>query len=515
MLQLGTNTRCIHLWLQYGGLWANPNELWWNVAYLRPLCQLLNMYELDKRSLSFFRVFLGILFLFDIFSRLQHFEMFYTEKGVFPIELMLGTIPSEVPYVFKWAYNETSIKLIFLSGIVSTILFTLGRGGFFIKFYSLFFMVSLIKRNIYMIHGAENILLVICFWILFLPLNEHFSHQRYKTLKDYNLPSFIYIFQVAWIYFYLIVLRDFDAWFIKADVLWYTLSSQALSSNLGQWMLQFPSFLSWISRFVFAIEIIAPLIVLLPFKLPKTKTYIIFLVILFHFSTFILMRLSTFPFVSIAIWLPILPSYFWDMKIGQRLNHLLNKLNGFKLRDFKFSDKSHQILFYTRSVTLGYCFFLLTANNPLYPEKFRSFMNIWISSTEPFRTTLRWVPLSQPYLMFTPKASQQSEYQQVNAIYDDKVIDLFTMKPPTDKVPENTRELYPSMKYYRFHVTFAESYNIAQYLKEPFIRYYCRQSKKLLGKRANEIQLNSILVVAVDYQLSPPMIKELLREKCP
>ena len=95
------------------------------------------------------------------------------------------------------------------------------------------------------------------------------------------------------------------------------LSSMAMNleryaTKFGHYLLAFPEFLKFGSRFSYIAEILCPVFLFIPFKNWIFRTFILICFIFFHLGTAVMMEVGFFPFVSITMWILLIPSQGFD-----------------------------------------------------------------------------------------------------------------------------------------------------------------------------------------------------------
>src|SRR5690349_15745714 len=145
-------------------------------ALTRAKSMVINDFSLDLRSLGLFRIALALVVLYDLFVESANLIPFYTDQGLITKELIIQ---------YNWLSQFSSIHLLFRDPFGQTLLFGVSAIaaiflllGYRTKIASI--MCFLLMRSMYFgtlfIHnGGDDILLVLLFLGIFLPLNARFS----------------------------------------------------------------------------------------------------------------------------------------------------------------------------------------------------------------------------------------------------------------------------------------------------------------------------------------------------
>ena len=180
---------------------------------------LEHQFALDFRSLSAFRIGLGLIILLDIIFRLTDFTSHYTEEGVAPMSLLFES--SQDRYL-KWSLfflNESTAWAIFLFVILiySAICFMI---GYKTKIHSILLWILVLSvqaRCPYINFGADSVIRLLLFWGMFLPLGERWSidSRRNKDAKSgayYSISGIAFTLQVVMIYWFNAVAKGHPTW---------------------------------------------------------------------------------------------------------------------------------------------------------------------------------------------------------------------------------------------------------------------------------------------------------------
>lgn len=278
------------------------------------------LFELDYRSLALYRALLGCVLLYDTSARLLEAGAFYTDLGVLP----------RAPYVEQFQ-GRWSWSLHLLSGEagVQYVLFALAAAfaAAFLAGYrtrlatlgSLLLLISLHNRNPFVISASDQLMRVLMFWTLFLPVGAAYSVDRALARGDAGRPrayasvgTAAFILQACLVYWFTAALKSDTAWWREGSALYYALSIDYLTTDFGRLLLGFPALLTALSYFTVAFEAVGPALVFLPRRNGPARTAVVFAFVLFHLGMTPFLTLGTFPFVCAAMWAALLPAWFWE-----------------------------------------------------------------------------------------------------------------------------------------------------------------------------------------------------------
>ena len=123
---------------------------------------------IDARSLSLFRIGLGLCLFFDFIRKWVELTPFYTDAGVLPRALAIKNLDwwSFSFHMASGAYWFQS--LLMAIGLLLALALTLGYRTRWVTFFLWVFIVSLHGRNSLILHSGDVLFRVMTFWAMFL-----------------------------------------------------------------------------------------------------------------------------------------------------------------------------------------------------------------------------------------------------------------------------------------------------------------------------------------------------------
>ena len=291
--------------------------------YLYFIDQVLQKnYSLDSRSLSLFRVSIALILLVNfLFTRWPWFDLFYSEKGFLPVKDVINhqDFFSKTTSL-NFIYSGDGFQM-FLFGL-AVLCFTCLLIGYRTRlalFGSWILLASFHARNGMIINSGDNLLVLILFWSLLLPLSSHFSldkvlhNKKTKPFNEFSINTFAFIGQILMVYVF--------TGFLKTDVIWkngsavyYALMLDNFRTQWGDILLGYPRIMEYLSHITYYFfESSLPWIFIVLGWFWPVRLIIILLMISFHFFLGLFLELGLFSWICIAGWLAFLPSQFWDI----------------------------------------------------------------------------------------------------------------------------------------------------------------------------------------------------------
>lgn len=279
---------------------------------------LRRSFALNTKSLALFRIGFALIILVDVFYRFFDASAFYTDYGVLP----------RIDYIEKYIH-PWKVSLHLASGNSVFIYFSLFIAALFAiglligyrtqlcALVSWVLMISLQTRNPTILSGADDLMRLMLFWSLFLPLGARFSidHALSKnkpTGEDiFSWASVAFIMQLLLMYFFTAILKNHPIWNKDGTAILYALQLDIFSTPFGSFLKSFPALLKIMTLSVLYIELLGPFLFFVPFFKQIFRTGIAFVFISFHFGLFLSFYLGAFPWVAIIAWVGLLPTDFW------------------------------------------------------------------------------------------------------------------------------------------------------------------------------------------------------------
>lgn len=282
------------------------------------MTSIKTIFSCDLRSLALFRVGLGVVLLADLLSRARDLRAHYTYFGVVP----QPTGPEF--FINAWAHSFMG-SVWFMGGVFGlTALVAMALvAGYKTRVVTVLGWLLLLfiqTRNGLSIQGGDNLLLLLFFWGIFLPLGARFSCDAAvdQTPSEESPHSFFstgtvaILLQVACLYFFSAFLKYSPEWMPDGTALYYAMHLEAFVLPSAQWLLGFPVVMQWLTYFTWILELIGPLLIFSPWFFLPLRLSMLLSFVLLHLGIVLFMKVGLFPLVNMVSLIPFLPSWCWD-----------------------------------------------------------------------------------------------------------------------------------------------------------------------------------------------------------
>jgi predicted DCC family thiol-disulfide oxidoreductase YuxK len=313
-------------------------------------------FSADPRALGLFRIFFGLICLWDLLRRVPYIDIFYSNEGVLSNHYGLFTqMSTRSPSVMNALSAGPQVTIFFALLAICLICFTLGYRTRLFQVLCAIGMISLHSRNTLVENGGDVVMNIWWVWTFFLPLGRRLSIDALrKSLNGYDKSSsvalnrpeapdrlpvwslavFAIAVQLSVIYFFNTVHKHGDTW-ADATALAWVLEQDRIVRPFGRWIqealpLGVTQFLSWATLVV---EGAAPLLILSPFFTSLTRRIAFISLAILHLGIFATVDVGLFSWNMMVIYLLLLTSKEIDT-----LRRWLMRLAGPPIRVYYDSD---------------------------------------------------------------------------------------------------------------------------------------------------------------------------------
>ena len=238
------------------------------------------LFSVDLRSLALVRVLIGAILLFDLMIRGADFVTWLTDDGVLPRATVMERMDD-----YRWSLYNISGHWLWVLAIqciaaLAALALVLGYRTRWAVVISLVMLISLHNRAPLVLQGGDNLLLLVLFWMCFLPIGQRYSidaalvDPRQPASKPVpnaylSVATVAILLQAMGVYFFSAFLKSGDEWYPDGTAIYYALHLDELNT----WIAQLWKDELWLSRpltlYVWWLELIGPLLMFSPvFRLP-------------------------------------------------------------------------------------------------------------------------------------------------------------------------------------------------------------------------------------------------------
>ena len=272
-------------------------------------------FRIDTRSLAATRIALASILLVDLIHRAPYMELFYTDRGVYPVAAHEAAY-SQFAGVSLHALSGTlwyQQLLFFIAGCVA-VAFLLGYRTRLVGVVSLVLLFSLQARNPAVLNGGDRLFRVLLAVALVTPLGERWSID---ALRRGSATASVRSFGTAALLVQPVVVLVSNAILKHRGETWYAgeaielaMANDAMTVLLGNVLVDYPTVLTVLTYGWIVLLAGSPLFLLA--SAGRFRTAAVFAYISAFLGMALTMTVGLFPLALSASVLPFLPASLWD-----------------------------------------------------------------------------------------------------------------------------------------------------------------------------------------------------------
>ena len=264
---------------------------------------LIKAFSIDYRTLALFRVLMAVLILVDLAIRCEDFIAFFTDDGILQRSQILGYYGESTWSIYFLNGSPWFAGMLVLIAILAACAMMIGYRTRLAVIISWVLLVSMHFRNPLLSSGADDLMRVLLFWAMFLPLGARYSvdaaldrGQSYQGQNHFSAATVAILMQALYVYWAGALLKTGSEWTQDYTAVQYALSAEHYATWLGHWVVNaLPEYLSLLTRFVYLIELYGPVLMVAPFFFTLVPSAGIGLVDCHAYRLFIDVECRSFP----------------------------------------------------------------------------------------------------------------------------------------------------------------------------------------------------------------------------
>ncbi len=263
---------------------------------------------LDLRPLGLFRITFGFLLTIAVLDIGPILRDILSDEGLMPRSALLGGIARANRFsVFDVAGPLWVTLALWAIAVAACACLTVGWHTRIAGLLAFFFVCGLHERNLLAFDGADNVIRVMLFWMLFMPLGARYSVDAVKRAAR-GLPTFTHApafvmrlgqIQICWVYLNSFIHKwgGGNTWH-DGTALHYALGLEHLfTRDLGQWLFNKPWFYVPGTYFTDVVECAFLIFAFFPFWQPKLKAAAIAGGVALHAGIWATMNVGNFSYL--------------------------------------------------------------------------------------------------------------------------------------------------------------------------------------------------------------------------
>ncbi len=283
------------------------------------------IFSIDLRALACFRIGLAICLLADLASRARDLTAHYTDFGILPRAdlIAMGKSPFSLYMIAGSTWGQA---LLFLAAGLAAGALLIGCWTRTSTLISWMLFVSLIARNTVVVQGGDNLLLLLLFWGLLLPLGARYSvdaalDQAHPSPPLYwSMATTGLLMQVMALYFFSALLKSGSEWVPDGTAIAYALHLDFFVTPPGIWLREYPTITYALTLYVWYLELLAPILIFSPIWHEPIRWVMVIGLFSLHLAILATLNVGLFPLINCVSLVLFLPSRAWQW-IDDRVRH--------------------------------------------------------------------------------------------------------------------------------------------------------------------------------------------------
>jgi Vitamin K-dependent gamma-carboxylase len=281
------------------------------------------VFGLDLRALAALRIALSTLLVASLADRARDFTAFYTDDGVLTSAEAARHGGRFLPWdgvswlqPFIWLPDPWGSTALFAVAGVAAAFLLVGRQTRAATFLAWLMLTGIDNRNPLIINCGDDLLRMLLFWGLFLPLSARWSADRSRMSSSrsdrvLSVGTAALVTQIALIYVMSALFKSYRDWVSEGSALHYALHLEQFVTPLGLALRDhLPT--RFLSTGIWSLELLGALLLLSPLATDRLRYVLVLAFAGMHGGIELTMGIGLFSYVCIAAWMVTLPSAFWD-----------------------------------------------------------------------------------------------------------------------------------------------------------------------------------------------------------
>lgn len=151
--------------------------------------QLLEIFSFDLRSLALLRIGLAIVFIVDLLVRFWDIKTYYSDRGILPRTELINNLSPASWSLHLFSGSVFAQQLLFCLALLCAGWLLIGYRTTLASIICWVMLVSLHNRNPALVSVGDDLLRIVMFWGVFLPLGAVYSSDRAFNTSSKPIPQ--------------------------------------------------------------------------------------------------------------------------------------------------------------------------------------------------------------------------------------------------------------------------------------------------------------------------------------
>jgi hypothetical protein len=284
------------------------------------------LFAVDLRSLALVRMGVAALLLLDLGLRARDFSAHYSDAGILPrAELAASETGRLLAALSLHAASGSAAwqAALFAVAAAAALALLVGWHSRAAALLAWALLASLQNRNPLLVYGGDNVLVLLLFWMLFLPVGARASLDARagrvpRARTALSVGSAGLLVQVAALHWFSALHKRGAEWFPDGSALFYALHVDKWARPAALLLREHASLLRLLTYGTLVLELGIPLLLFSPWRTSRLRLLGVASLVAFHAGIFLTMDLVLFSWISACAACAFLPGSFWDRLAAAR-----------------------------------------------------------------------------------------------------------------------------------------------------------------------------------------------------
>lgn len=451
---------------------------------------LKSIFSIDLRTLGLFRMGVALVLLYNLATRAADFAAFHMAAGATPPEVARSHYQRTWCWSLCWLSEATAFQYALLAlATVAGLALLVGWRTRITTMICWLITVSFNVASPPLASGGDNLLALLLFWGMFLPLGARWSlDARRGPRPDDDLvfsgATIALLLQIALMYFFTGIAKWNDAW-LHGTALREALSAEMIVRPLGRVLREFAGLTSLITYATLLGELVLPFVLFSPWRTPWCRGVALFILACLHVGIELTVNVQIFSFAAVSAITAFVPGVWWERRPLVALSGALDQIFPFGAVSAESRQRRRQkdraarrgyggddrMAWLARNalplVCLAYVFGYLVLARFATPEVRRNFGS--------YQRIGEGLSLRQEWRMFAEPGYLNKDFACVARLRDGSQIDFFRgNRPVSDRTARPDQPaVFPAGRWKQLVNQFVERRYARFQLST--LRYLCRQ----------------------------------------
>lgn len=280
---------------------------------------LEKIFSIDNRAIAVFRMVLGSVVITDVLIRLGYLNFFYTNAGVYPVEVMLQYNDGVFASLATVMSSSIAAVIVFSLCLVSATMVVVGYKPRVMMFMTLILVLVIHHRNIFTLNSGDFLLRCLLLWGVFLPLGHKWSVDSIigTEIENRNAATMVFsggttavLSQMLLVYLVNVSQKVQGEEWVNGEAAEHALNAGHMVTPIGEFLVNFEVLMTIGTYWWMSLLIATPLLLI-----PEWRVRIVMasLFIAAHTGMALTLKIGLFPFTAISALLLFYPSEVWNV----------------------------------------------------------------------------------------------------------------------------------------------------------------------------------------------------------